>query len=307
MITVAGFNTSIDKRIDIHAFSVGEVNRADAVHATAGGKGLHVAQTAAALGEDVHLVGLIDAAHRTQVETHMRERAVTFHAVETPSIRNCLAVREQDGRMTELIEPGPALGAETRELLLQKFTELALRSDLAVISGSLPAGFTPDTYARLTRHVQAKGIRCLVDASDEVLRHVIEARPFMVKPNRDEARTLSGMAIDSIEAAVEFVHRLANLGIAMPVLSLGSKGAVSADRDTALHAHVELERAVNPVGSGDCLMAGIAVALARGHSPIEALQLGVACGAANAAALETGYATAAGVHLLSPQVRCRRI
>jgi tagatose 6-phosphate kinase len=46
----------------------------------------------------------------------------------------------------------------------------------------------------------------------------------------------------------------------------------------------------------------MAVALARGGSPEEALRLGVACGAANAAAPETGVVRREDVEALLPRV-----
>jgi fructose-1-phosphate kinase PfkB-like protein len=47
--------------------------------------------------------------------------------------------------------------------------------------------------------------------------------------------------------------------------------------------------AKNPVGSGDAMMAGIAVGLWRGESMVEAIRLGIACGAANAMTVEPGF------------------
>jgi len=61
MITVAGFNTALDKLVDVDALRPGAMQRASAVRVSFGGKGLHVAQTIAALGERVRLVGLVDA------------------------------------------------------------------------------------------------------------------------------------------------------------------------------------------------------------------------------------------------------
>jgi fructose-1-phosphate kinase PfkB-like protein len=46
--------------------------------------------------------------------------------------------------------------------------------------------------------------------------------------------------------------------------------------------------AKNPIGSGDAMMAGIAVGLMRGKSVLDAVRLGVACGAANAMTAEPG-------------------
>jgi len=185
MITVAGFNTSIDKLIELHALLPGEVHRVRAMQPFPGGKGLHVAQTIAALGEPVQLVGTIDLAQRARFERVLRARGVEFHGIEVDSIRTCIALREDNGRVTEVLEPGPLLDSDTRITLLDTFRRLAAQAQLAVMSGSLPPGCSDETYAELVADTQAAGVRCLVDASGESLRCALEARPFLIKPNRD--------------------------------------------------------------------------------------------------------------------------
>ncbi|WP_329742912.1 1-phosphofructokinase family hexose kinase [Dyella sp. A6] len=290
MITVAGFNTAIDRLIQIDTLTSGQVHRASAEQVYPGGKGVHVAQTMAALGERVQLVGLVDAAHRNLVGRRMSERGVLFHGVEVAGeLRHCMALRERDGRMTEILGQGPQLSPDERDRLLRDFQRSVDESELVILSGSLPRGFAADTYAALVRLAQSAGKRCLVDASGELLHHALEARPFLIKPNRDEVQVLLGRDIDGIAAAVDALREIAARGVSMPVLSLGADGAVGLDGDGAWHASVELEQVRNAVGSGDCFLAGMAVALRRGQPMREALRLAVACGAANAMETETGY------------------
>jgi tagatose 6-phosphate kinase len=48
-------------------------------------------------------------------------------------------------------------------------------------------------------------------------------------------------------------------------------------------------KAKNPIGSGDAMLAGIAVDLLRGKPMVAAVWLGVACGAANVMTSEPGF------------------
>ena len=307
MITVAGFNTALDKLVDVDVLRAGAMQRISGVRVSFGGKGLHVAQTIASLGERVRLVGLVDATSGPAIAALMRERGVDFHGIEAPgSIRTCLAVRERDGRITELLEPGPELDAATCEKMLATFRGLALESDLAVMSGSLPPGFDDATYADLVCELQSAGVPCLVDASGAALRLAIEARPFLVKPNRDEAAMLFGKTVDSIDDAAAVLRVLLARGVPMPAVSLGSGGVVAAHGNDMLHANVTIERVVSAVGSGDCLVAGLAVSLVRGDNLETMLRLGAACGAANAGA-GLGHAQRADVEALLPRVRIAAI
>lgn len=304
MITVGGFNTSVDKALEVDELRPGTVHRVRRMQSWPGGKGLHVALTVAALGEPVRLVGLIDAAHRREFEDALGARGVDFHGVETRgTLRTCLAVRDQGGaRITEILEPGPELDVETRDELRSRFVGLARGSTLAVLSGSAPPGFGDGTYADLVGTLREASIRCLVDASGGLLRRAVEARPFLVKPNREEAEALSGETVDGPPAAARVARVLGARGITMPVVSLGAAGAVAAHEGRVAHAWVSVPAAVHPVGSGDCLLGGLAVGLARGEEIDAVLRLGVACGAANAVTAETGWLRRQDVDALLPRV-----
>jgi len=306
VITVVGINTAIDHLMRVDTLHLGEVNRTVHEQVLPGGKGLHVAQTIAALGEPVQLIGLIDAAHRNLTARRMSERGVLFHGVEIDApLRHCIALQDADGRITEVLGQGPQLGERDRAALQRAFRLALAESELVILSGSLPRGLPVDTYAELAQQVHAAGKRCLIDASGEVLRQAVAAQPFLLKPNRDEAEALFGRSVGDLDAAVTALRELAARGVAMPVLSLGAQGALGMDDSGVWHAAVELEQVRNTVGSGDCFLAGMAVAIRRREPLREALRLAVACGAANAMDVETGYVRPDQVEALLGRVRVR--
>ena len=187
MITVGGFNSSLDKSVTADELSPGAVVRVRDVRATPGGKGVHVAQAVAALGEPVVLVGLVDAAHHARFDETLRARGVTFDPILSPApIRSCLAIHDREGaRVTEILEPGPQTDEATRDALRQRFLARAERSPVAVLSGSLPLGFADDTYAGLVDALREAPVHVLVDASGGALSAAVVARPHLVNPNRD--------------------------------------------------------------------------------------------------------------------------
>lgn len=308
MITVAGFNTTLDRLVGVDTLRPGEVNRATSEQEYPGGKGLHVAQTIAALGERVQLIGLVDAAHRNMIGRRMSERGVLFHGIEIPdSMRTCLALRDAQGRITEILGQGPELAETYQADLLRAFRRGVEESDLVILSGSLPRGFAANTYAEMATHARHAGRRCLIDASGEVLRHAVTVQPFLVKPNHDEVSELLGHEVVDLDAAIRAAMILHTLGVAMPVVTMGALGAIAIDASGVWHAHIELERIYNTVGSGDCLLAGLTVGMARSMNLEETLRLGVACGAANAQGQETGFVERRAVEALLSQVRVHRL
>ena len=308
MITVAGFNTAIDRFIQVDALTPGEVHRVREEKIYPGGKGVHVAQTIAELGERVRLIGLVDQAHEAFIARQLNARGALFHGVAIEGqLRQCLALQEPDGRITEILAQGPQLNPIEQDALLREFGRSVEDSELMILSGSLPRGFADSLYAGLVEYAHGLGKRCLVDASGEALRHAVDAKPWLVKPNRDEISRLVGYPVTDLPAAEQAVTALRERGVAMPVVSLGELGAVAADESGVLHARLEAARVLNTVGSGDCFLAGMAVAILRKLPLDEALRLAVACGVANAESEETGFARRSHVDALLPRVTVRRL
>ena len=307
MITIAGFNTSLDRTALADELRAGAVNRVRDVRTYPGGKGLHVALTVAALEEPVRLVGLIDEPHRSLFDGGLRSAGVEFHGVPTSGrLRTCLAIRERGtGRITEILEPGPETDSDTRNGLCALFLDLAADSDLAVLSGSVPPGFAEGVYGELVSSLRKKGVRCLVDAGGGLLRAALDARPLLIKPNRDELADLVGGPIDGAAAAVKAARGLTSKGPELVVVSLGAEGAVAVRGDRACRADAPRVDVANSVGSGDCLLGGVAVGLGRGMELEEVLRLGVACGTANAMRPETGWVRRADIDALLPRVQVR--
>lgn len=304
MITVTNFNPAVDRSIILPSLLQGQVQRALKVRVTPGGKGLHVAQTIAALGEPVQLVSAVDAIHRNLFERHLTARGVNFQCVEIKrAVRMCHAMLEQDGRTTEILEPGPRYDDVDRDAVLRRFHDCLDGSVAVVLSGSLPEGFADETYACLVRDLDQDRCPCFVDTSDMPLHRAVDAGPFLLKPNRDEAMALTGCPLDSLSDAAVMVRDLHARGVRCPVVTLGERGAVGYDGQRVWHAVLDLERIHNAVGSGDCLLAGMVVGWLRTGEISEALRLGVACGGANALNEETGYVERGTVDALVPKVR----
>jgi 1-phosphofructokinase family hexose kinase len=286
MIVVGGFGSAFDRFIEVDELRPGAVLRARAAAARPGGKGAHVACTVAALGEPVRLVGIVDAEAEGAFRRFLEPRGVAFAGVRVAGpIRQCLAIRDRHGETTEILEPGPVLDEPVAEELRSRFESVAQESATLVLSGRLPRGVPAGLYGDLVRGSRG---RALVDTSGEALPAALLARPFAIKPNREEAGALLGREIRDREDARGAVRELTRRGAACVILTLAREGAVAFwdDRLYDLRAPEVAER--NSVGCGDCFVGGIAVGMERGLPREDVLRLGMACGAAGAMANEAG-------------------
>jgi 1-phosphofructokinase family hexose kinase len=307
MIAVAGFNSALDTIAETSAIRAGEVIRLSSVSAYPGGKGVHVAQACGALGEAVRLVGLIDDGHQAMFERVLGERAVTFRGVKMAGrLRTCYAIRDACGQITELLESSPPIEPDTVTQLERSFLNACEGASVAVLSGSLPSGVPVSLYARLIARLHNRVPLAIVDTSGPALEEALASGPAVVKPNREEAVRLIGRELSTIDDAMNAVREIARRGSRVAIVSLGVEGAAVCWDGRLARIEVPAQTAIDgasAVGSGDCFVGGLAVALARSEAVDDALRLAAACGAANVLTREPGWCQRNDVERLIGEVR----
>lgn len=196
--------------------------------------------------------------------------------------RESFAVLEESTSMQYRFSlPGPQLSTAEWQQALAAVTTLAPRPDWLVASGSLPDGAPEDFYAQLARVGKEVGMRVIVDTSGPALHALAEAEAWLLKPNLRELSQLTGQALDDEVAQERALMDLIETGHAQAiVLSLGNAGVLLATAAGCEHLRSPIVPIVSKIGAGDSLVGGLTLALARGWPLREAVQYGIAAGAA---------------------------
>jgi len=306
MILAVNLNASVDKRYELEKIQTGSVMRANSVENTAGGKGIHVANVATILGEDCLVTGFLGGKSGEFIEDKLQERGIKQDFVKIQGdTRECLAFITADQVQTEILEPGPEVSGNEQDIFLEKYKALLDEADLVVASGSLPRNTAPDFYRKLIDLSNENGKQFLLDASGKFLQEGIKSGPFFIKPNQTEVEALTGREIKTPKDAIEEIKLFQKAGIAFVVISFGSQGSVAGYENHFYHVTFPSVNAVNPVGSGDAYVAGIAVGLARDYKIKEILKFASACGTANALEKESGFVNLSTVNTLKQLVQVR--
>jgi tagatose 6-phosphate kinase len=290
MITTVTTNVAIDKAYIVDNFSLNSVFRVKQVLAQAGGKGLNVARVVHNLGEEVIATGFIGGYNGRYIKEILMKEGIEgdFISIEGES-RICINILDPVGKtQTELLEPGPEVSQADAQKLVDKVKELAKNSRVVTISGSLTRGLAPDFYSRLIEVIDQAGAMAILDTSGEPFIEGLKARPYMVKPNQQEAETLTGHSLKEVDDQKKFLMKLLESGVQVAVLSLGGDGALVATENNFFKVIPPRVRALNTVGCGDAFVAGFAVGLARGKEVAEAARLATAAASASATHWQTG-------------------
>ena len=283
MIIVVCLNPALDVTHHLDAVDWGGVNRPRAVRARPGGKGLNVARTLHALGVDVLVLGLAGGITGAGVETALRERCVP--AAFTPvggETRRTFSVVD-DSRVTAFYEPGPAVSEEEFAGFRRGYEQALDGAAAVVLSGSLPPGLEPATYATL---IQAAGIPAVLDTHGEALRLGAAAGAAIVKPNLAELKSLTGHKLATPDEVIAAAGQLR--GAQAVVVTLGPDGLLAATGDGCWRARATAAVTGNATGAGDAVAAALTHGLVLGRPWDERLRHAAALGAATAAAPVAG-------------------
>lgn len=297
-------NAAVDKTYRVEGFCLDRVFRVEAGRVVAGGKGINVARVLHTLGVPVVATGFLGGHNGAFILDSLKQEGIPGDFVWTQGeSRVCLAVIDPiAGTQTELNEIGPEIHPEEVSALEQKLAQLLPQFAYVTLCGSAPPGVPTDFHARVIRLGHKAGVKVVLDSSGELLRHGLEAGPWMVKPNRAELSAIYGREPTDVDEATQMAHQLLAKGIEIAVVTLGKQGAIWVSEEGEWFAQPPEVEFVSAVGSGDSMLAAMLYAFIQGMSPPDVLRWGVAAGAANAAVFGAGFCTREQIEALVPRV-----
>lgn len=310
MILTITMNPSIDIAYQLDSFQIDTVNRVLETHKTPGGKGLNVTRVLAQLGDDVLASGLLGGKIGEYLEEGLDKVGIK-HAFSkiAGETRNCIAVLHE-GQQTEILEKGPTVSEFEADTFLEHFLNLIPKLELVVISGSLPQGIASNYYAKIVSLCHEHELPVILDCSGKALEETLTSseKPTVIKPNTEELSQLLHQEItDDCDDLKEALRQPLFDGVEWVIVSLGSKGAFAKHKDTFYRVTIPKIDVVNPVGSGDSTVAGIASAYVSGVSDQELLKKANVLGMLNAQEKQTGHVNLANYEKLFNEIKVTEV
>jgi 1-phosphofructokinase len=303
MILTLTLNPAVDQTLWLERLEVGQVNRAFESQLDPAGKGINASRMCQRIGWPTIAFGFLAGEAGSIVQRTLDEEGVRNHflPVEGQTRINVTLIDRATGYATSVYGQGSHVSPEALVRLDEILKTWLEAGRVLVLAGSLPPGVPGDLYARLTKVAREREVRTIVDAEGAALRLAIAEGPALIKPNVAEAERLLDRKLPDLSAvriaAGELAERLPGV-----VISMGLNGAVCAQGTRAWHVMPPKVPWLSSVGSGDSMVAGLAVEMARGHDLLEGMRLGTAAGAATAMSPGTGLGTRDEVDRLLPGV-----
>lgn len=278
MITTISLNPSIDRTVVVDNFTQGGLNRVVSTHSVAAGKGINVALAVSALGVDAECIGFMYREGSNLFEKRLMVNSTAYNFVWCEgSVRTNIKVFDRSKReITEINESGVQVSEDDLKRMSELVTLHAENTDYLVLAGSLPPGCPADYYRTLIQSVEGLGCRCILDADGDRMRYGLEAKPFMIKPNRYELEMITGQELKTLKDIRDAALKYIDMGVSVVAVSLGAEGAMITDGSDAFFAprlNIEVK---STVGAGDSMVAGLACGFIGDNSLEDCFRMGVA-------------------------------
>lgn len=311
MVVAMCANPCVDRMVTIDQFTYGGMNRIQDIREDGSGKGVNVALACAQLGMDAACIGYM-AVHRGETVTNRLKNGgcqVDFVPTDGSVRVNTKILDQSTGVVTELNESGNPVTAAQVRALIDTTLRWAAKCDYLVLTGSLPPGCSDDFYYTVLTLVRkvAPECRVVLDAEGPRFAKALQAKPFLIKPNRYELELLCGRPLPTLEDIHTEARRLVDTGVAIVLVSLGGEGAYIADERQSFFAPVLPVEVRSTVGAGDSMVAGMLLGLSQGWALEEAFRFGVAAATSSVTTVGTQLINVAAFREYIPKVESRRV
>jgi 1-phosphofructokinase len=255
MFVTLTLNPAVDQSIIVEGgLAMGRIHAIVAETCTPGGKGVNVAKMLAANGLPVTAAGLLGNDRLAYFESVLGPVGIVCRFLPLPhATRVNVMITDGAGHEMKFNRPGFPDAPFDEPALLAHARALARPGTIIILSGSLPARFPEDTYARLLRCFHAAGCPTVLDTSGPALAAAWREKPTVIKPNRRELEAVLGRSLDSESAMVTALRELAEAHEAV-VVSDGARGAWFASRGRIGFAASPDVACVDTTGAGDSLL-----------------------------------------------------
>lgn len=281
MIYTVTFNPSLDHTIWVDPIRLGAVNRTQKEELFPGGKGINVSIVLQNLGIESMILGFRAGFTGEALENMLHEYGCQSRLIPIPGYTR-INVKIKGQEETDINGQGPEIPAQAQKELFSQLAHLR-EGDVLVLAGSIPNSLPEDTYERICKQLQGRGISFVVDATGTLLWKVLPYHPFLIKPNQMELGELFDKQIETTEEIVYYSKLLQNQGAKNVLISRGGDGAIFLTEDgTVYQSPSPKGTLVNAVGAGDSMVAGFLYGYLQYGSYEQAFRMGLCAGSATA-------------------------
>jgi 1-phosphofructokinase len=279
----------------------------DEIHIHPGGQGFWVARLAAILGAEVTLCAALGGESGRVLGELLAGEGPQLRVIPAASPNGSYIHDRRSGvRETVAAVASPRLQRHEVDELFGAMTAAALTSDVAVLTGpEHERVMSSDVFRRLASDLRSNGVAVIGDLTGPALESALAGGLDVLKLSHEELGLLTEGPLDSLSRFSEAIDRLRSQGADNVVISRADQPALAKIGGDLLELRGPRFEPVDPHGTGDSMVAALAVGVARRLELPAVLALGVAAGALNATRRGLGSGQRVDIERLAEAVEVR--
>lgn len=243
-------------------------------HTASGGKGANQAVQAALLGAEVSMLGKVgqDDFGKQMIASlsaaGVNTEKILCSKTRPSAIGNIQLECTSAGTANRiLVIPGANMDITEDDIICLKQT--IRQFDMVVLQLEIPM----EINVAVARIAHQSGVPVMLNSAPSApLSEELLSCLTYLSPNEHEASDLTGIEVRDIDSARQAAECLMEKGVKNVLITLGSKGAVFANKDVFLHSPcVDYGPVVDPTAAGDSFIGAFCTAICLGVAPKEAL------------------------------------
>lgn len=280
MITTLCLNPALDVTYHVAKLIPEQKSRSDAARHDPGGNGINIGRALKRMQVEAHTFCIV-AGDVGQLLKRLLEQQldnVYYEQVNGETRINSTIIELDTKTQYQVTDSGTEIPQQQLNQIIEDFVSQTGKG-FGIITGSCQPNVPNTLYAELVERINDFGGKPVVDSHGDTLKHAINAKPFLIKPNRYELETIIKRELPTIQGVATEGRRIQKQGVTHVCVSLGDQGAVLVSPDNSYYAQA-LDVPVNTtVGAGDSMVAGLIAGFSLGKKAEHALRYGIACGA----------------------------
>jgi fructose-1-phosphate kinase PfkB-like protein len=210
---------------------------------------------------------------------------------------------------TAFFDPDPEIRPQEADALVARVEEALAEPgvEALTLSGSSPAPATHGLYSDLIGVARARRIPVFLDTYGPALEAIWGIWPMVIQLNRREAAGRLRKPSATDDDVLGLLHEWRRRGVTFGVVTDGPGAVLVQHEGRRYRAEPPVIQVVNPIGSGDSLLAGLVDGFLAGRDPESIIRHAIACAAANASVWDAGAVAPVIVDRLESQIRLEPI
>ena len=251
---------TLNPAFDIHCYSSDfrpyHESIFDVTSRDAGGKGVNISRALVSNGIENVAVAIVGSENGDEFCKMLENDGLCVLPVWTNGrIRENITLHEDKNPETRISFNGFTCKEGILSEVEEKIGEVDANTVVA-FTGSIAGGIKTSDVLSLLAKLKGKGAKVIIDSRSVTLDELLAFKPWLIKPNEDEAEHYTSKKVASVSDAAEIAKELFDKGIENVMISLGAFGAVLACAEGVFHAQTPKISAISTIGAGDSTIAG---------------------------------------------------